>query len=353
MRQYMSPQPDEVPIMAETRNQPVLTSDRRALLAGLGGLAAGTFLTVGRAEAGPLNPPGAPAPTGKPLAELEPRIAINAQNTPGDASALFRITKPGSYYLTGNVQGLPGLNGIMIAASNVSIDLMGFELLGVPGPISGIAVDAPRDQIAICNGSFRGWGGDGIDLLVSNNRGSSSLIENVQSSHNGLFGIRANHQSVVRNCVVANNGSSGISVGESSIIDSCLAFSNGFVAINAGGVCHHQILHCAGKRFRWNQRPIRFIHHKLFGNAEWRNRYQCHVIQHHELHQFPEYRHWNRVHDWGRGQRLLGQFERRRRDFGEQSDQLSRAKQWRLRNRDLLLGDSHELHCSVKRVARD
>ncbi|HYD01608.1 MAG TPA: hypothetical protein VEB22_10315, partial [Phycisphaerales bacterium] len=47
--------------------------------------------------AGPLNPPVGPvAPTAKPIAEVEPRTAINAANTPGDADSLFRITQPGS-----------------------------------------------------------------------------------------------------------------------------------------------------------------------------------------------------------------------------------------------------------------
>ena len=52
--------------------------------------------------AGPLTPPAGPvAPTPGP----EPRIPINATNTPGDADSLFRITQPGSYYLTGNLLG--------------------------------------------------------------------------------------------------------------------------------------------------------------------------------------------------------------------------------------------------------
>ena len=75
---------------------------------------------------GPLTPPGAPAPTMKTLDQIEPRIAINATNTPGDASSLFRIAQPGSYYLTGNITGVAGKDGIEIASSNVTIDLMGF-----------------------------------------------------------------------------------------------------------------------------------------------------------------------------------------------------------------------------------
>ena len=93
------------------------------------------------ANAGPLAPPAGPiAPTNKTLAEVEPRIAINATNTPGDADSLFRIAAPGSYYLTGNITGVVGEHGIEIASSGVTLDLMGFELLGVAGSLDGAAL---------------------------------------------------------------------------------------------------------------------------------------------------------------------------------------------------------------------
>src|SRR5262245_46218450 len=44
---------------------------------------------------GALTPPGAPAPTMKTLDQLEPRIPINATNTPGDATSVYKITVPG------------------------------------------------------------------------------------------------------------------------------------------------------------------------------------------------------------------------------------------------------------------
>ena len=50
-----------------------------------------------------LTPPGAPAPTMKSLAQIEPRTAVNAANTPGDAGNLFIISNSGSYYLAANV----------------------------------------------------------------------------------------------------------------------------------------------------------------------------------------------------------------------------------------------------------
>ena len=93
--------------------------------------AALTLAAAGLLFAGPLDPPAGPvAPTYKTLTEVEPRIAINAANTPGDADSLFKITQPGSYYLTGNITGVVGRHGIEIAVPangpSVTIDLMGY-----------------------------------------------------------------------------------------------------------------------------------------------------------------------------------------------------------------------------------
>src|SRR5262245_4805347 len=79
--------------------------------------------------AGPLNPPPGPvASTYKTLGEVEPRIAVNAVNTPGDAQAVFKITQPGSYYLTGNIAGVSGKSTIQIASDHVALDLGGFAI---------------------------------------------------------------------------------------------------------------------------------------------------------------------------------------------------------------------------------
>ena len=55
---------------------------------------------------------------------------------------MFKITQPGSYYLTSNVTGVAGKAGIEVTAPNVTIDLRGFELLGVPGSLAGIDLNA-------------------------------------------------------------------------------------------------------------------------------------------------------------------------------------------------------------------
>ena len=172
------------------------TSLRIALLA--------SFLILGSSfpllAQGPLTPPGAPAPTMKSLDQIEPRIPINATHTPGDADSLFKITQPGSYYLTGNLMGVAAKIGIEIATSNVTIDLMGHSLLGAAGSLSGIATPSTSyNNLTVRNGVITGWGGNGIQLV-----GSGSLIEQIHASDNTI-GIFVTHQAIVRSVTASRN----------------------------------------------------------------------------------------------------------------------------------------------------
>jgi parallel beta-helix repeat protein len=209
-------------------------TDRRALLAGIGGLAAGTFLTAGRAEAGPLEPPGAPASTPGP----EPRIAINAQNTPGDGNSVYKITQPGSYYLTGNVIGQSGSHGIKIMSSNVSIELMGFELRGIAGSLDGITVEGTCDNLVVQNGIASGWGRDGVRLIEGGTvpLGTGALVEGVMASGNGERGILTSQNSVVRRCTVSSNLGHGIWAYFGSTIVECAARANGIGTLSSAGI---------------------------------------------------------------------------------------------------------------------
>src|SRR5690242_16063675 len=79
---------------------------------------------------GALTPPGVPAPMMKSLDQIEPRTPVDATHTPGNSFEGFIISQPGSYYLTTNILGSSGKDGIEIATNNVSLDLNGFALLG-------------------------------------------------------------------------------------------------------------------------------------------------------------------------------------------------------------------------------
>lgn len=184
--------------------------------------------------AGPLTPAVGPVvSTNKTLAEVEPRIAINATNTPGDSNSMFRISQPGSYYLTANITGVNGESGIEIGASNVTIDLTGFTLQGVSGSFDGISIDGAPSRITIRNGVLTGWGGSGVDLGGTSAVGS--LIENIHAASNGDFGIRSTDGGIIRNCVASANVNTGIIGYSRCVIESCLALQNGGGGISTGG----------------------------------------------------------------------------------------------------------------------
>jgi hypothetical protein len=114
-----------------------------------GDAAASTIAGVAVLNAGPLDPPAGPINgTFRTLAEIEPRTPINSTTCPGDADSLYRITRAGSYYLTGNLTGVSGKSGIEIAVSHVTVDLMGHVLTGVAGSIDGVRVTATTTGVS-------------------------------------------------------------------------------------------------------------------------------------------------------------------------------------------------------------
>ncbi|MBK7403310.1 MAG: right-handed parallel beta-helix repeat-containing protein [Phycisphaerales bacterium] len=188
------------------------------------------------ALAGPLDPPAGPvAPTFKTLSEVEPRIAINSTNTPGDADSVFHIAAGGSYYLTGNLIGLfdAGKHGIEIAASNVTIDLGGFRITGGASTLDGIYVsDLGLKNITICNGAVTNWGGEGVN--AHNATGGS--ITGVHASDNGALGIHAGIGFVVLECTATDN-ETGIVANRGSVVEHCAASMNLGAGIAVGFNC--------------------------------------------------------------------------------------------------------------------
>jgi len=184
--------------------------------------------------AGPLNPPAGPVTsTYKTLTEVEPRIAINLTNTPGDANSLFKITQPGSYYLTGNITGVVGKHGIEIAASNVTLDLNGFTLRGVVGSIDAVTAGLNGlENIAVVNGTLSNWAGDGIDLAT--NPVTSSRVERVLAKENNGSGIRTGFNGMISYCASNLNGGNGITSNQGTVIINCSAYQNEGNGISAG-----------------------------------------------------------------------------------------------------------------------
>ena len=201
------------------------------------------------ALAGPINPPPGPiVSTHKTLTEVEPRIAVNATNTPGDSFSSFRITQPGSYFLTGNITGVAGKHGIVIAAEGVTLDLMGYSLLGVSGSLDGIRLDfdLAKGGATIVNGTVQGWGGDGIDVSWSDSpNGPGGRIEGVRSRANGGSGIRVSDGGVVVNCFAGQNGLHGFDPGNNAAFENCIAQGNTGDGFSSGFGC--TFAHCEAR----------------------------------------------------------------------------------------------------------
>lgn len=192
------------------------------------------LVAPGLVFAGPLVPPPGPVTsTYKTLTEVEPRIAVSAANTPGDADSLFRITQPGSYYLAGNIAGAAGRHGVEIAASGVTLDLNGFDLSGVPGSLDGVFVNVGSPaNIVVMNGSIRAWGGDGVDLQTAG--AINSRVERVNSSGNGGNGIVVAASTAVDGCVCGGNGLNGIATQSGGVVSRCTTRANAARGIFVG-----------------------------------------------------------------------------------------------------------------------
>jgi len=111
---------------------------------------------------GPVNaltPGGLPQGTMKTLNQVEPRTAI-----PGGTSTVT-LSQSGSYFLTGNIAVSTG-NGVLISASNVTLDLNGFSITtsSITAAGNGIQLGQSLQNISIRNGNIGGDGAGGAFL---------------------------------------------------------------------------------------------------------------------------------------------------------------------------------------------
>ena len=183
------------------------------------------------ALAGDLGPPaGAVTSTMKTLEEVEPRVPIDLEHTPGDADSVFRIAQAGSYYLTGEVVGEVGKHGIEIdALGEITIDLRGFAVRGVAGSLDGI-VNPGGGAVSVVNGHVRDFDGDGVDL-----GGFGCAARDLVVQGNGDAGLRIGSAARAHNVASLFNSGDGIRMAGGAM-DGCTAEQNGGVGIHATSV---------------------------------------------------------------------------------------------------------------------
>jgi parallel beta-helix repeat protein len=153
---------------------------------------------------------------GATLAE-EGRLEISQATMP------CTITNAGSYILTENVGGVPGTNGITVAANDVTLDLNGFALIGRTNAGSGIAVMQARTNLVIRNGVIRDWGHHGVDGGLA----YDSVLSELAVTGNGRSGARLGPGGRIAGCRAVANKTHGFEAGLANVVADCASRSNG------------------------------------------------------------------------------------------------------------------------------
>ena len=194
-------------------------------------LAVFTNITVWAVQ--PSYPPGQ-GPKMKTLDNVEPRIPIGADTTPGDPNYEYIISNSGSYYLIEDVN--TSKSGIKVDGNDVTIDLMGYSLngLGAAGT-NGIYMNG-RSNIEIRNGTVRNFGGSGI---YENGSGREHRVINIRALSNKYINIRLGGKGhLVKDCVAAETSISvGIFVGMGSTVTGNTAYGNSYIGIHTQSGC--------------------------------------------------------------------------------------------------------------------
>jgi len=183
----------------------------------------------------------------KTLSEIEGRTAINQLNTPGDATSKYVIDEPGSYYLTQNelVTTISGtINAIKVDASDVTIDLNGFRLVGVQGTECGVLTAQSAERLVVKNGIITDFM-IGIDASIM----SGGLeVRGVRVRDCGGRGVFASKHATIDRCVIDHNGSDGVlmlsgSVSRSRITDNGGSGLSGGAFIVRDNIIHSNAFH--------------------------------------------------------------------------------------------------------------
>ncbi len=181
---------------------------------------------------GSLEPTAPPGVVFKTLDEVEPRIPIKAADLP------LTISEPNSYYLAETINfSVTDTNAITIECNDVTIDLMGYHLIG-PGKAAGTSgngIYMTSSNIEISNGTIRDFRENGIYSDSVNDK--NHRIIGVRALSNGNSGIYlgSNHH-MVKDCTASNNMFSGIYVMDNCVVTGNMAYNNSS-GIDAGGKC--------------------------------------------------------------------------------------------------------------------
>ena len=168
------------------------------------------------------------------VVEINQAKAIVGGVTASDTAGFpVTIDAAGSYRLTSNLALVNnGQRGIEITASNVTIDLNGFEIgcdsCASAGGGAGVFAGASVTNITVRNGTIRSPGGPGVGLDATEHR-----VENMQILGALTHGIDVGPRSRVIGNTIENSSSLGITCDSSCDIQNNVVTNSGGVAIDS------------------------------------------------------------------------------------------------------------------------
>lgn len=138
----------------------------------------------------------------------------------------YTISSPGFYYITKDLSCASTNHGITVEADNVTIDLMGFSLIGAcaVAAFDGIYMDT-RENVEIRNGTVRDFSGNGINEPTG---GKGHRIINIRVKDNSAGGIILKSEgNIVERCTAVGNTNIGIYVWWRSTVTGNVCTNNG------------------------------------------------------------------------------------------------------------------------------
>ena len=133
------------------------------------------------------------------------------------------IDWPAVVVLTGTLTGKVDQVGLSLAANDITIDLAGHALVGVPGSEEGVKATTSLTNLVIRNGGVSNWGANGMDISFAR---STQLIGLIVRS-NLYTGCRAGDETLLKECKARGNGGTGFHVGNACQVIRCTAVENG------------------------------------------------------------------------------------------------------------------------------